>query len=414
MKKDEYTAHRAEDGRIQTAKAHLEGTAHYAAQALAPVGLSQSARLAGLLHDCGKLTQAYQTYLTRAVRGEPVHRGSVNHTFAGVRLLLERYHHQSSGELTNADVACEVLALAVGGHHGWFDCVDEHQNSGFRHRLTKADIGYEDAKKNYFRLVMPPAELDRLFETASAELCPALAGRREAPEVPLEGKRICDMTGDNVPDAQYNAETSFYAGLLARLMLSAVVEGDRRDTAEFMQGVSFAPRRTDEELHALWTECLQRVERKLEELPHISEIDRAKREISDRCRTAASLPTSVFRLNAPTGGGKTPSSLRFVLGAQPKPSDSGFGWERSRSRNGRAFGFSRKRGIWSLRRRGPVHRQTPHPVCLSLADHFGPERQSHPGLHSGRPTDFGAPLQFGAAGRGAAPEVPLDGRGDPF
>ncbi|MCD8008495.1 MAG: CRISPR-associated endonuclease Cas3'', partial [Clostridiales bacterium] len=106
--------------------------------------------MAGLLHDCGKFTQAYQTYLWRAVQGEPVRRGSVNHTFAGVRLLLERYHHQSFREQTKADVACEVLALAVGGHHGWFDCVDEHQKSGFQHRLTKADIGYEEARENYF------------------------------------------------------------------------------------------------------------------------------------------------------------------------------------------------------------------------------------------------------------------------
>ncbi len=297
MEKIEYIAHRTEDGRIQTVKAHLEGTAHYAADALDCVGLSQSARLAGLIHDCGKLTQSYQTYLIRAVQGEPVRRGSVNHTFAGVRLLLERYHHD---EQDFPDVACEVLALAVGGHHGWFDCVDEHGKSGFQHRLTKADIGYEEARANYFRLVMPPAELDRLFEAASAELCPAL-------------EQICAMTGEDVADNQYEAETAFYAGLLARLMLSAVVEGDRRDTAEFMQGVRFAPRRTDEELHTIWHNCLVRVEQKLDGLSHDSELKQARQEISDRCRAAAALPGGVFRLNAPTGGGKTLTSLRYAL-----------------------------------------------------------------------------------------------------
>lgn len=157
MEKDEYIAHiRKENGTdgseveiIQTVKTHCWQTANYAADALACVGLSQSARLAGLLHDCGKLTHAYQTYLIRAFHGEPVRRGSVNHTFAGVRLLLERYHHDA---LDLPDIACEVLALAVGSHHGWFDCVDEHKKSGFQHRLTKADIGYEEATGNLSRL----------------------------------------------------------------------------------------------------------------------------------------------------------------------------------------------------------------------------------------------------------------------
>ncbi len=300
MEITEHIAHCAQDGRIQTVREHLEGTARYAAEALTCVGLSQSGRMAGLLHDCGKLTQAFQTYLIRSVHGESVQRGSVNHTFAGVRLLLERYHCQSPEELTQVDVACELLALAVGGHHGWFDCVDEHRKSGFRHRLTKADIGYEEARENYFRLVMSPAELDSHFAAASAELRPAL-------------ERICNMTGADVSDAQYDSETTFYAGLLARLMLSAVVEGDRRDTAEFMQGVHFAPRRTEDELHALWAGCLARVEQKLDRLPHDSEIDRARREISDRCKAGAALPGGVLRLNAPTGGGKTLTSLRYAL-----------------------------------------------------------------------------------------------------
>ena len=49
--------------------------------------------LLGLVHDCGKFKNEFQEYLldTRGVRG------SVNHTFAGTRLLLGRYHGSDDG-----------------------------------------------------------------------------------------------------------------------------------------------------------------------------------------------------------------------------------------------------------------------------------------------------------------------------
>ena len=72
----EYYAHTSEDGmRRQTVAAHCRKAASYAAECLSSVGLSNTAYLAGLMHDTGKLTQEYQTYLERAARGEAV-RGS--------------------------------------------------------------------------------------------------------------------------------------------------------------------------------------------------------------------------------------------------------------------------------------------------------------------------------------------------
>ena len=56
----------------------------------------------------------------------------------------------------------------------------------------------------------------------------------------------------------YDQETAFYPGLLARLLLSAVIEGDRRDTAIFMEGVAFS---SVEELEQLWSALLTRTEK---------------------------------------------------------------------------------------------------------------------------------------------------------
>lgn len=292
---ENYLAHIRRDRQpmeVQTVSEHCRSTAKYAAQALEAVSLSSCGHLAGLLHDMGKYTASFQNYLVNQI-GQ---RGSVNHTFAGVHLLLERFFSEDAEDFSS--VASEVLALAVGGHHGLFDCIDDRQKSGFQHRLVKEGTGYEEAVENFFRFCISQEELDQRFQAAQQELTPVL-------------ERILAMTSED--NTYFDDETSFYSGLLARLLLSAVIEGDRRDTAIFMTGSEFPPARNKEELEQLWSALLSRTEEKLEALPRETPIGQARQTISDRCKQAAEQPGGVFRLNVPTGGGKTLSSLRFAL-----------------------------------------------------------------------------------------------------
>lgn len=161
----EYLAHIRRDlsGKataVQTVEEHCRSTAKYAAQVLEPVSLAASGHLAGLVHDAGKYTAGFQKYLVDQIG----RRGSVNHTFTGVRLLLERFFRADVGDFS--DVACELLALASGSHHGLFDCVDERGKNGFEHRLTKDGIGYEEAANNFFRFCASQEELDQRFQAA--------------------------------------------------------------------------------------------------------------------------------------------------------------------------------------------------------------------------------------------------------
>jgi CRISPR-associated endonuclease/helicase Cas3 len=285
---------------IQTVEEHCRKTAEYAAEALKPASLSASGFLVGLIHDLGKYSSQFQDYLIQSSKGQPVKRGSVNHTFASVRFLLTQYHHQN-GESPN-DIAAEILALAAGSHHGWFDCIDDNQKNGFLHRMTKDDIEFDASIEKYFQFCTDPNELNKHFQAAADEMFPVL-------------KRICEMTevGDNEDSDRYDQETSFYAGLLARLLLSGVIEGDRRDTAEFMHGAQFPKTCDGAELEKLWRDALIRVETKLNQFSQNSEINQARRAISDQCKAAAQWPGGIFRLNVPTGGGKTLSALRYAL-----------------------------------------------------------------------------------------------------
>lgn len=286
----EYPAH-IRDGRfgieVQTVPQHSRNTARYASECLRTAGLTDTGFLLGLIHDCGKFKEEFAKYIMDPHGA----RGSVNHTFAGTRLLLERYHtHGDDMELLTA----ELLGYAVGSHHGLFDCVDEKRQSGFLHRMEKEKIGYQESKKNFLKQCASEEELDRLFAEAVNEL----AG-------------VCEKLVEEDPEEKDPAEYSFQIGLLARLLLSALIEGDRRDTAEFMRGIPEPD--APQNLPAFWGHYLDRVEKKLGLFPSDTAIHRARQEISDRCRSQAECPGGIYRLNVPTGSGKTLSSLRYAL-----------------------------------------------------------------------------------------------------
>ncbi|MBQ8509387.1 MAG: CRISPR-associated helicase Cas3' [Clostridia bacterium] len=273
---------------VQTCAEHSRNAAKYAGEVLDTIGLRKCAYLAGILHDTGKFKTEYKEYLERAVDGENVHRGSVIHTFAGVRFLLERYHALES-ELTFDSIVCEILAYAIGAHHGLFDCINEHHENGFLHRIQSIPEGDIDAIRNFLIQCVNQAEIDELFREAVEELTPLL-------------QKCSEMS----PDYE---ETTFLLGLIVRLLTSAVIEGDRRDTAEFMDDVVFPPAAN----RTLWMTLLERVEKKIDTFPCDTQINRARRKISDTCRKFAAKQPGIYRLNVPTGGGKTLSSLRYAL-----------------------------------------------------------------------------------------------------
>lgn len=291
-----YLAHILESGEKQTVREHCWNAADLAAKALRPIGLEHSAYLAGLLHDMGKCKEEFAQYLEAAAEGGEAVRGSVNHTFAGVRFLLRQWHGPGE-ELGYAEVAAELLAFAVGSHHGLFDCIDSRQSCGFDHRLTKSGIAYEEALRNYLAECADPEELESLFQASVQEITPLLD--KLSALSPLEN------------DNEANEETAFYTGLLARMLLSAVIEGDRADTAAFMTGAALP--KYPENMRPIWAERLAYMEEKLSGFAQETPIDQARRHISDTCAAGAERHGGVYRLNVPTGGGKTLSGLRFAL-----------------------------------------------------------------------------------------------------
>lgn len=279
-----------EDGSeiIQTLSEHSRNVAEYAAKNLSSVGLSKTGELAGLLHDVGKGTHLFAGYLTAAAKGDKVIRGSVNHTFAGVILLFELVHPNNAFE----SLTLELIACAIGSHHGLFDGIDRNGKSGFLHRLgiNRDEIAYEEAKTNFFRECASEGEILDLFAAAVTEV-----------------KRFSD------PIRSYSKtkeECDFAFGVMERLLQSALMDADRRDTAEF-----YGIRRSDGvDCKNRWTALLAALEERLQRFIPDSPINCSRAKISDLCRDAAVRSDhGIYRLNVPTGAGKTLSALRFAL-----------------------------------------------------------------------------------------------------
>lgn len=266
----------------QTLKAHNENSGKYAAEALRCIWLDKVGSFCGNIHDLGKATKKFFDYIQS---DNTLRRGEVNHTFAAVRYIFE----MSDG--VDNEVR-ELLAYAVGAHHGQFDAVNDDHKNGFEHRLTKDGIDYDEAKKNFNEYCFSDAELKSQFNSAAEQLTEIIAGIREH-----NPKR----------SARQAEEYEFQISLLARLLLSAVIEGDRRDTAEFMGNMEFP------QVEADWDECLGHIEEKLGKFSNTRPIDGARKQISDICRAAAEEEPGIFRLNVPTGAGKTLSGLRFAV-----------------------------------------------------------------------------------------------------
>jgi len=271
---------------------HCRGSAENAVSKAAPE-IANVVRLAALLHDMGKYTAQFKEYIEKAADGIDVRRGSVNHTFAGVRFAMEQWH--TSSEQSFENMTAELIAFAIGSHHGQFDFINPKGENGYSHRTEKEGISYSEAKEQFLNQCVDEAELNRLFSLAVDEVTAIF--------------KCCE-------DIAFSSdELFFYMSLFARRVLSLVIDGDRTDTISFMHGLKTNCSR---DIKTLWSREFDHLERVIGAMSNDgSEINRVRKIISDQCCNSTQ-SAGVFRLSVPTGGGKTLTSLRYAVTAAKK------------------------------------------------------------------------------------------------
>ncbi len=278
---------RETDQTEQTLKEHSVNTAAIAAENLKRIGLYSFGYFVGLHHDMGKAIEPFQTYLRKSVlnAGEYVKKAPP-HAPAGAIWVYERYF---AGDDQNRKCAAQIAAMAILGHHGGLaDCLDT--NCEYRSPFLKSihwdkdEIHYDEAVSNFGREVAACDESDALFDKACAELEAFLS------RAPKDIKSFC-------------------ISMTARLILGALTDADRHDTACLERGVDSLVKEPTPE----WSKWTNNLEKRMSRFKADSKISKIRAAISQACREAGKqCGAGIYRLTVPTGGGKTLSSALFA------------------------------------------------------------------------------------------------------
>jgi CRISPR-associated endonuclease/helicase Cas3 len=249
----------------QTLSEHITNTAKLAKAFAGVFGCEYTAYLAGLLHDFGKYTKAFQDYLKRSLRGEDVTRGEVIHALQGAKFAAERIKNP---------LLADIIGNVIATHHGGlFDSI----TNGERTLSTKTNKGenklhYAEALKAF-----SPDINETKLEAEILTFCKKSQAKKLSP--------------------------CFMLHLLTKAVYSCIVDADRCDSA----GIKIKDTIPD------WPKLIQLLENDLALFRDGSGIDKVRKRISKQCRQGGGRQQGIYTLSVPTGGGKTLSSLRFAL-----------------------------------------------------------------------------------------------------
>lgn len=239
----------------QLLKEHLEKTAEKAETFGKQFNAGEMAKYAGLFHDLGKYTEAFQKRLDGGKR--------VDHSTAGAKEVFGRYNHIG-----------KLLAYCIAGHHGGlpnYGTVND-EDSPLEKRLGKTGIENYDAYK---------ADLGDSVPTKIPALPPLKMDKKNA---------------------------GFVCSFLTRMIYSCLVDADYLDTEDFMEE-QILQRGGHDSLEVLHKKLMK----KLETFRADTELNKKRGAILQQCIDKSSGEKGFYSLSVPTGGGKTFSSMAFAL-----------------------------------------------------------------------------------------------------
>jgi CRISPR-associated endonuclease/helicase Cas3 len=249
--------------RWQLLSAHLRNVADLAEKFAATFNLAEEAKLAGLLHDLGKYADRFQARL----RNPAIH--GINHWAAGTAHA--------------AKLKAWAVAFAADGHHTGIPALNENE-AGLPLRTTVQK--FDEATHRLELTGQCPESLDELLVRFAQD-----------------GLKLPPFSPAKIQD-------KFAESFRSRMLFSCLVDADFLDTEKH-----FNPRQDEQRIVPdLQPErALEILKKHLAAKSSTGPVNALRKQLLDDCLKAARKPPGLFTLTAPTGSGKTLSSLAFAL-----------------------------------------------------------------------------------------------------
>lgn len=302
-----YIAHvRSSDKSRQTVADHLQEVAGIAKQLAAKINVSEAGELIGLLHDFGKYSASFQSYIQSGTGllnpdmdedyvDAVALKGKIDHSTAGAQWIWEAL--SKDGKNSGRNLCGQILALCIASHHsGLIDCLALDGTNNFKRRMDK-----EDDKSH----------LDECKQNADVHIQDQAKTLADKPLILAMLNQLSLLTkNDQHGQTISEAIKCFYIGFWTRFLFSCLIDADRINSADFERPSNASHRNKA----VSWDIAIQRMELFLtEQQVHDTPINSIRRTISDTCKNRGKNAQGIYTLTVPTGGGKTYASLRYAL-----------------------------------------------------------------------------------------------------
>lgn len=275
----------------QLLREHLINVSDMTSSNASKIGLPNLGKLLGLIHDLGKYSTSFQKHLTENNNDQ------VDHSTAGGQIIFDKLKDDTSKDR----LLLEVISLCCFSHHsGLIDMLDMSGKDNFCKRINK------DTAQTYKNEVL------NNIEDIIKEKINGIDINQISEELARLEKRIEKETNE-IPH-------HFYMGMLARFLLSCLIDADHTDSANhFLQNGE----KTCVENRISWEVISERLEKHINSLSEkknsSSQVKKVREEISRQCFNAGkTYEKGCYKLEIPTGGGKTLASFRFAVEAAKK------------------------------------------------------------------------------------------------